>query len=360
MENNYAIIMAGGIGSRFWPMSTPEHPKQFLDVLGIGRTLIQMTYDRILHSAPKENVYILTNESYKDLVKGQLPDIEDYQILCEPQRKNTAPCLAYGAAKIIKKNPNATMIVCSSDHLIMQQDKFTSIIATAVKQANNGDRIVAVGIQPTRPDTGYGYIEYDTSAGLKAGDVTEIRQFREKPDLATAQSFLDSGNFCWNSGIFVWKASTLLDALKSFKPELYNLFASDLSFYYTNQEQDKINYCFEACEDVSIDYAVMENATNRDVVLADFDWSDLGTWGSLFGHLNKDANNNSIIGQNAHVFNSKNIQVNVPNKKLVVIDGLEDYIVVESDDMLLILRNENEQELKQFLATAKTKSPDFF
>lgn len=360
MENNYAIIMAGGVGSRFWPMSTANYPKQFLDVLGIGKTLIQMTYERLLTIAPVENIYILTNERYADIVAEQLPALSRDQILTEPQRKNTAPCIAYGAAKIYSKNPKACMIVCPSDHLIMKEDKFTQVINTAIEDATMNDRIVTLGIQPTRPDTGYGYIEFSDSVQLNPGEVAEVIQFREKPNLETAEAFLKSGNFYWNSGIFIWKAETVLSALKSFQPELYSLFAGDLSAYNTSTEQDMVNVAFERCEDISIDYAVMENAKNVDVVLADFDWSDLGTWGSLSTHLTKDGYNNSIIGGHVYAFNSENCQVNVPNDKLVLLDGLKDYIVVESNNMLMILKNENEQELKNYLKKIEEGSSDFF
>lgn len=348
--------MAGGVGSRFWPMSTSNFPKQFLDVLGIGKTLIQMTYERLLTVAPAENIYILTNENYAGIVANQLPNLSANQILKEPQRKNTAPCIAYAAAKITAQNPDACMIVCPSDHLILKEDKFTEVINTAIQNAAQKERIVTLGIQPTRPDTGYGYIEFSNAQSIQPGEITEVIQFREKPDLATAQQFLDSGNFYWNSGIFVWKATTVLAALKSFQPALHELFAGDLSWYNTLSEQEKVNACFESCEDISIDYAVMENAKNVDVVLANFDWSDLGTWGSLSTHLTKDEQNNSVIGNNVHLFNSENCQINVPNDKLVLLDGLKDYIIVESDNVLMILKNENEQELKNYLKKIEEKS----
>ncbi len=352
--------MAGGVGSRFWPMSTPEKPKQFLDVLGIGKTLIQLTYERLLDIAPVENIYVLTNERYASIVKEQLPALTFDQILTEPQRKNTAPCIAYGAAKITAKNPDACMIVCPSDHLILQQDRFTRIIETAIDAAVSKDRIVTLGIQPSRPDTGYGYIEYAKEKNTLAGEVTEVIQFREKPDLETAKAFLESGNFSWNSGIFIWKSTIVLEALKTFQPGLHALFAADLSRYNTPDEQTFVNAAFEACEDISIDYAVMENAKNVDVVLADFDWSDLGTWGSLKTHLRTDAHNNAIIGAHVHTFQTENCQINVPSDKLVVLDGLKDYIVVESDNMLMILKNENEQELKNYLKVVEKGSPEFF
>jgi mannose-1-phosphate guanylyltransferase len=360
MKDNYCIIMAGGVGSRFWPMSTPQQPKQFLDVLGIGKSLIQMTYERLLNIAPKENIFVLTNTSYAALVKEQLPDLTMGQILTEPLRKNTAPCIAYAAAKIMASNPNGTMIISPSDHLIMKEERFTTIINTAIEQAVTEDRLITLGIQPSRPDTGYGYIEFSAEKNLNPGDLTEVIQFREKPDLATAESFLASGNFYWNSGIFVWKASAILDALCAYQPALHELFASDLSHYNTHSEQEKVNDCFQACEDISIDFAVMEHAKNVDVVLADFDWSDLGTWGSLTTHLKKDANNNAVAGEHAHLFNSKNCLVNVPSGKLVLLDGLENYIVVESDYMLMVLKAENEQELKNYLKEVESKSPAFF
>ena len=316
-------------------------------VLGIGKSLIQMTYERLLQIAPSENIYVLTNTAYAELVKEQLPDLTYDQILTEPKRKNTAPCIAYAAAKIMAKNAEATMIISPADHLIVKEQRFSEIVQAAIDQANKGERLVTLGILPSRPDTGYGYIE--VASKIEAGAATEVLQFREKPNLKTAQGFLDSGNFYWNSGLFVWKAATILSALKQFQPALHALFAGDLSDYNSTKEQEKVNHCFEVCEDISIDFAVMEHANNTDVVLADFDWSDLGTWGSLSEHLTTDANNNSVIGQNAFLFNSKNCQVNVPNDKLVLIDGLEDYIVVESDNMLMILKNENEQELKNYL-----------
>ncbi len=359
-NNNYCIIMAGGVGSRFWPMSTPQKPKQFLDVLGIGKSLIQMTYDRLLLTAPKENIYILTNTNYASIVKEQLPDLTFDQILTEPKRKNTAPCIAYAAAKIMAKNADATLIISPSDHLIVRENRFTEIISAAINRANEEDRLVTLGIQPTRPDTGYGYIEFSKANEIKAGEVTNVIQFREKPDLETAIEFVESGNFYWNSGIFVWKAKTILDALLNFQPALHNLFAGNLSAYNTENEQEYVNNCFELCEDISIDFAVMENAKNTDVVLADFDWSDLGTWGSLNSHLTKDENNNSIVGKNAYLFNSTNCLVNIPQDKLVLLDGLNDYIIVESENMLMILKSENEQELKKYLKHIENKSPEFF
>ena len=344
--------MAGGIGSRFWPMSTPEHPKQFLDVLGIGKSLIQMTYHRLLNVSPAENIYVVTNAQYKDMVLEQLPGLKPEQVLTEPERKNTAPCIAYAAAKLHSINPDATLVISPADHLIIQENNFKSSIETAIEAAQNG-RIATIGIQPSRPDTGYGYIEVETNDDIKANDVMEVKQFREKPDLATAKQFLSSGNFYWNSGIFIWKSSTVLDALKEFQPDLYDLFGLNLDMYRSDKEQQNVNHAFSVCKDISIDFAVMEHAKNIDVVLANFDWSDLGTWGSLDLHLNKDKNENAIVGDKVYTFNSKDCIVNIPVGKTAVIDGLDGYIVIQSDDRLMILQKENEQELKKYLATVK-------
>lgn len=352
--------MAGGIGSRFWPMSTPEHPKQFLDVLGIGKSLIRMTYERLLSIAPSENIYVVTNARYADLVMQQIPEMNRGQILTEPKRKNTAPCVAYAAAKIQALDPQATLIITPSDHLILKEQRFTEIIETAIRQANSGDRLVTLGIKPTRPDTGYGYIEFANDKSISAGEVTPVIQFREKPDLKTAEDFLNKGNFYWNSGIFVWKAETVLNALKNYTTDLYSLFTAELEKYNTGAEQAYVDRCFEECTDISIDFAIMEKAPNTDVVLADFDWSDLGTWGSLSTHLTKDENGNSVIGKHAHLFHSKNCIVNVSDDKLVMLDGLENYIVVESANMFMVLKNENEQELKNYLKTIERESPEYF
>ena len=344
--------MAGGIGSRFWPLSTPENPKQFLDVLGIGKSLIQMTYERLLHVSPNENIYVLTNEQYKEMVLEQLPNLTPNQVLTEPERKNTAPCIAYAAGKIQSINPNANLIISPADHLIIQAENFAATIETAISSAEKG-RIATIGIAPTRPDTGYGYIEVDSKNENKPNATFEVKQFREKPDLSTAKSFLEDGNFFWNSGIFIWKASTVIEALKNFQPNLHELFTKDLSPYNTSNEQKFVNHAFKTCEDISIDFAIMEHAKNIDVVVADFDWSDLGTWGSLDNHLTKDDSNNAIIGDKVVTFNSSNCIINIPEGKTAMVDGLDGYIIIQSDDKLMILKKENEQKLKEFLKELK-------
>lgn len=352
--------MAGGVGSRFWPMSTPQKPKQFLDVLGIGKSLLRLTFERLQNTVPTDQIYILTNTSYLELVLEQLPELNASQVLCEPMRKNTAPCIAFAAAKIYKNNPEATLIISPSDHLIINETRFNEIINTAITVANQKKHLVTLGIAPTRPDTGYGYIEFDKSKNISKGEATDVIQFREKPNLQKAQEFLEAGNFYWNAGIFVWRADVILEALKKFQSKLFALFANDLSNYETEKETEFIYNAFNNCEDISIDFAVMEHAKNVSVVLSDFDWSDLGTWGSLTEHLKKDENTNSIIGNNVFTFNSENCLVNVPKNKLVLLDGLKDYIVVESEDMLMVLKSSNEQELKNYLKVIETERPDFF
>ena len=352
--------MAGGIGSRFWPLSTSKKPKQFLDVLGIGKSLLRLTFERMLNTVPKDQIYILTNTTYLSLVLDQLPEISEKQVLCEPLRKNTAPCIAFAASKILKINPQATLIVTPSDHLILNQTRFNEIIQTAIKVANESQQLVTLGIAPTRPDTGYGYIEFTKDKAIQKGEATHVIQFCEKPDLETAQKFLSAGNFYWNAGIFVWRADVILKSLSDFQPKLHALFTSNLSVYDSANENKFILHAFSECEDISIDFAVMEHAKNVSVVLSDFDWSDLGTWGSLNEHLKKDKNNNAIIGENVFVINSENCLVNMPDNKLVLIDGLKDYIVVESDNMLMILKNSNEQDLKKYLKQMEEAKSQFF
>jgi mannose-1-phosphate guanylyltransferase len=319
-----------------------------------------MTFERLCNIAPKENIFIVTNEGYVDLVKEQLPSIEINRILTEPKRKNTAPCIAYAAAKIYDLNPNATLVVAPSDHLILKEDKFTAIINIAIQQANSNERLVTLGIQPSRPDTGYGYIEFEEVGDMIGGEVKEVKHFREKPNKELAEIFVKAGNFYWNSGIFIWKASSILNALKKFNNSLYELFSPENGFYNTDNEQEKVNHCFHVCEDISIDFAVMENAKNVDVVLANFDWSDLGTWGSLYTHLDKDYNGNAVIGEHVHMINSSNCIVNLPSNKLALIEGMNNYIIVESDNMLMILNKSDEQNIKEYMFALKEKSPTLF
>lgn len=352
MEDNYGVIMAGGVGSRFWPMSQEAKPKQFLDVLGTGRTLIQMTVDRLKRVVPENQIYVMTNTDYANLVHEQTA-LPMSQILTEPMRKNTAPCIAYAAHKISALNPEANLIVAPADHLIVKEDNFVEIIQTAIDEAQK-NQIVTLGIKPSRPDTGYGYIQFDASENTDLGTVKNVLKFTEKPNLDTAKSFLESGNYYWNSGIFIWKASTIIAALASFKPELNLLFTPSENSYNSAGEQDFVNSAFSNSESVSIDYAVLEPATNISVVLADFGWSDLGTWGSLYTHLQLDQQGNAVIGDNVHLFDSENCIVNVPSGKKVVLQGLKDYIIVEANDTLMVIKKEDEQNIKEYSAKAES------
>lgn len=348
--------MAGGIGSRFWPLSTSQVPKQFLDVLGIGKSLLQMTFDRMKHISPIEQIYIVTNEAYFDLVHKQLPSIPVDNILCEPQRKNTAPCITYASMKIYSLNKNANLVIAPSDHLILKEREFFKVLKTAIHQATHEERLVTLGIKPTRPDTGYGYIEFVDNGDIVPGQVRAVKNFTEKPNRDLAEIFLKSGNFYWNSGIFIWKAATILKAIEKFVPELFLLFSGNNISYNTDSEKHDLQKTYAECDDISIDFAVMENARNVDVVLANFDWSDLGTWGSLGAHLTKDYNGNAVVGtQELHLINSSNCLVNLPKNKIAIIDGLSDYVIVEDDNRLLILNMKNEQNLKKYLGLLKNE-----
>ena len=360
MQNNYIVIMAGGIGSRFWPMSTTSLPKQFHDVLGSGKTLIQQTAERFKSICPNENIFVVTNASYKYLVKEQLPFLNDNQILCEPSRKNTAPCLAYAVYKIKNINPNANLMISPADHLVLKEDEFTSVIQTAIAQANHQNCLVTLGIKPSRPDTGYGYIQFVNDVNSVDENVKKVKTFTEKPEKDLAKQFLDSGDFYWNSGIFIWNINSILDAFEQHLPEINKLFAEIEDVYNTPKEEAAIKPVYAQCTNISIDYGIMEKADNVYVVLSDFGWSDLGTWGSLYSHVPKDENKNAIIGDKVMVYDSDKNIIKMPNNKLAVIQGLEGYIVVESNNTLLICKKEDEQQIKQFVADLKNKKETGF
>jgi len=347
--------MAGGIGSRFWPMSRAEMPKQFLDILGTGKTLIQQTVDRFKNICPVENILIVTNEQYKSIVLEQLPQLSEEQVVCEPVMRNTAPCIAYANHKIAAKNPNSNIVVAPSDHLVLDQPEFDKIINAAIEQSDYNDCLVTLGIKPSRPDTGYGYIQF-TEESTEVGDhVRRVKTFTEKPTLEIAQQFVDSGDFYWNSGIFIWNVKSINKAFKLLLPEVDSLFKEGIGTYNTSEEQAFINRIYPACKNVSIDYGIMEGADNVYVVLSDFGWSDLGTWGSLYTHLDHDSKGNGVIGNEVHIYDSKDCIVNVPKEKLVVLQGLDNYIVVESNNTLLVCKKEDEQKIKQFVSKIKAK-----
>ncbi|MRX46452.1 mannose-1-phosphate guanylyltransferase [Pedobacter puniceum] len=354
MSNNFALIMAGGIGSRFWPVSRTTFPKQFLDILGTGKSLIQNTYDRFLKILPKENIFILTNESYFDLVKEHLPDLEDHQIICEPIMRNTAPCIAYGTAKIKLIDADANIVVAPSDHLILDTENFVEIINKALDAASNHDCLITLGIKPSRPDTGYGYIQYSDKTLLD--NLHKVKTFTEKPSLEIAETFLASGDFLWNAGIFVWSAKAISKSFDQFLPDIAEIFKEGEKHYNTPREKEYIQAGFQKCVNISIDYGVMEKAENVYVMPADFGWSDLGTWASVYDLSEKDYVGNAVINsEKVMMYDSSNCMVNVPSDKLVILEGLHDYIVVESNNTLLICPRSNEQHVKQVVADVKQK-----
>ena len=349
LNNNHLVIMAGGVGSRFWPMSTPDYPKQFIDVLGCGRTLIQLTMDRFKDICPPENVWVVTSEKYADEVKRQLPEIDNDHILREPCRRNTAPCIAYVSWKIKSRDPKANMVVTPSDHVVMDVKEFQRVIKSAMKFTAMSDAILTLGMTPTRPETGYGYIEADLSYPSNANhEIYRVDSFKEKPDLATAERYLKKNSFFWNSGIFVWNVSTVVNALRVYQPAISKVFERLLPYYFTDKEQELINEQFPTCESISIDYAIMEKADEIFVFPANFGWSDLGTWGSLHINSKRDAQNNALIGENIHMYESRNCVVHTTQEKKVVIQGLDGYIIAEKDDTLLVCRLLEEQRIKEF------------
>lgn len=356
MKHHYAIIMAGGVGTRFWPMSTTQHPKQFLDILGNGQTLLQQTYKRLIKVCPAENVFVVTSNIYEQLVKEQLPDLLHENILCEPARKNTAPCIAYASYKIHKRDPKAITVVAPSDHLVKKEETFVKAIKSCFEKAESADCLITLGIKPTRPDTGYGYIQFIKSdVEEKDKRINKVKTFTEKPDHQMATFFMDSGDFLWNSGIFIWSTKSIIKAMEKHDPELANLFKEGIEFYNTPKEKEFITRAYNTCKNISIDYSVMEKAENVYVRSSIFGWSDLGTWGSLYTHIEHDANRNALVGKNIITYDCNNCIVQVPKDKLVVLQGLEDYIVVESEGVLMICKKQDEQQIRNFVNDVKVK-----
>ena len=348
-QNNHLVIMAGGIGSRFWPMSTEERPKQFIDVLGVGRTLIQMTLDRFQGVCPMENVWVVTNERYADLVHEQLPDVPVDHIPQEPCRRNTAPCIAYVSWRIKMTDPKANVVVSPADHIVTNVDEFRRVITSCLKFAGETDAVLTLGMKPTRPETGYGYIQADlTSNSPRNREIYRVDQFKEKPDLETAKHYISEHNFFWNAGIFVWSVETIVNALRVYAPRINNIFERIQNVMGTPQEQETINKVYPDCDNISIDYAVMENAEEIFVFPADFGWSDLGTWGSLLLQSQRDMYGNGLIGKNIHTFECRNCVVHTTQEKKVILQGLDGYIVAEHDDTLLVCKLSEEQRIKQF------------
>lgn len=350
MNNTYCVIMAGGIGSRFWPLSKSSMPKQFLDILGTGRSLLQQTFDRFKKVCPVENLLVVTSVDYKDLVIKQLPELMESQILLEPLRRNTAPCIAYASYKIQLLNPDARIIVAPSDHLILQEDIFLKEIEKGLEFIEKNDALLTLGIRPSRPETGYGYIQIENM--LPTGNIEnlhEVKTFTEKPDIELARIFVESGEFFWNSGIFLWSLSSILKALKTHLASVSELFERGLKLYGTSSEIPFLNKTYSECQNISIDYGIMEKASNVYVLCSDFGWSDLGTWNSLYENSDKDIQGNVISNGNVMLYGTTNCIVTMPEEKLVVIQGLTDYIVVESEGTLMICRREDEQQIRQFV-----------
>ena len=348
-SNNHLVIMAGGIGSRFWPMSTKECPKQFIDVMGCGRTLIQLTVDRFADVCPQDNIWVVTSEKYADIVREQLPEIPEENILKEPCRRNTAPCIAYVCWKIKARNPKANVVVTPSDHVVMNVKEFQRVISSALAYTQDSDAILTLGMRPTRPETGYGYIEADLSSSSASNkEIFRVDSFKEKPDLETAEKYIRHNNYFWNAGIFIWNVNTIINAFRVYQPEIAEIFTSLIPHYYTENEQQEINAHFPDCPNISVDYAILEKSDEIYVFPADFGWSDLGTWGSLHVQMEKDLSDNVAIGSDITLYESRGCVVHTTQEKKVVIIGLNGYIVAENNDQLLICKLEDEQRIKEF------------
>ncbi len=356
-KNNYVAIMAGGIGSRFWPESRNDYPKQFLDILGTGKSLIQWTFERFKNICPTENIFIITNEGYIPTLKKQLPELQENNILSEPSRKNTGPCAAYIAHKLYALNPDANIIMSPADHLIFDERKFERDIIESLDYVSKHNVLVTLGIKPTRPDTGYGYIQYDTNK--QDEHFFKVKTFTEKPNHELAETFIRSGDFLWNAGIFVWNVKTILHEFEQHLPELNEVF-SNIKTYNTSNEHKDIEIAYPQCTNISIDYGIMEKAKNVYVIPSYFGWCDLGTWNSAYDNTEKDYLGNAVFGNEVMIIDATQCMVKVPNNKLVVLQGLENFIVVDTKDVLLICSRDREQQIKDYVAEVKRNKGDKF
>jgi len=357
-SNNYVAIMAGGIGSRFWPLSRTDYPKQFLDILNTGRTLIQATYDRFTLFIPKENIYIVTAHQYKDIVAEQLPALALANILCEPSRKNTAPCIAFISYKLLQLNPEANIICAPADHIILDPTEFKNTCLQALHFTANIKALVTLGIKPTHPNTGYGYIQYEPQSVSE--NVYKVKTFTEKPDKELARTFISSGDFLWNAGIFVWQVKNIVKAFEIFLPEMHDVFDAEKMHFNIDTEKEALERIYPQCVNISIDYGVMEKADNVYIIPSAFGWSDLGTWASAYENLEKDYLENAVSGNHVMVIDATNNMVYADNKKLVLLQGLDDFIIVDTEDVLLICKKEKEQEIKEYVAEVKRNKDDKF
>jgi mannose-1-phosphate guanylyltransferase len=361
-KHHYCVIMAGGVGSRFWPLSRSTKPKQFLDILGVGKTLLQSTFDRFSRVIPPENIFIVSNTEYKEIIEDQIPGLNKDNILSEPYRRNTAPCIAYASYRLKKADPEAVIVVAPSDHLILKEDKFLEQVKAGLEFVEAHDALLTLGMEPNKPETGYGYIQVNGEKGIQGNGVTfkKVKTFTEKPDLRLANIFLKSGDFFWNSGIFFWSLNSIIRAIETYLPEISTSFEEGSDAYGTPAEKEFIEQAYSGCKNISIDYGIMEKADNVYVLTTDIGWSDLGTWGSLFDQKEKDQNENALIGDNIFIYDVKDSLVSVSGEKLVVLQGLEGYIVVQSNDILLICRKEEEQRIKSFVNDIKISKGDKF
>ncbi len=354
--NHYVAIMAGGIGSRFWPMSRASYPKQFLDILNSGKTLIQWTFERYAAFIPKQNIFVVTSEEYTDIVATQLPEMPAENILAEPSKKNTAPCVAYIAFKLLQKNPNASLVVAPSDHMILDGETFKSITTKALEFVERNHTFITLGIKPNHPNTGYGYIQYDTDA--IEDDIYKVKTFTEKPSLEIAKSFLASGDFLWNAGIFVWKAQDVVNEFATQQQEMYELFDNEKEHFNTANEKAAIGRIYPLCTNISIDFAIMEKAKSVCVIPSSFGWSDLGTWNSAYENLEKDYLGNAVASDSTIVIDATKCMVSAPAGKVVVLQGLDDCIIVDTKDALLICKKDKEQAIKEYVAEVKRSKGD--
>jgi len=357
-HNTYVVIMAGGIGSRFWPMSRSSYPKQFLDILNTGRTLLQSTYERFLNFVPNENIYIVTSDEYTEIVQDQLPSLLKTNIIGEPERKNTAPCIALISLKLRKLNPEANLIVTPSDHMIENEAAFKEDCLTALNYTAVNNAFITLGIKPTYANTGYGYIQFEKDSNTN--DLYAVRRFTEKPNKETAVEFFTDGSYLWNSGIFIWKANDIINAFRLYMPEMFNVFACGIIDFNTPTERAAVKHIYKHCESISIDYAVLEKATNVHVIPASFIWSDLGTWNSAWESFEKDNAQNAVAGNNTLLVDANGCIVHSTDKKLVVVGGINDLIVVNTPDALLICRKENEQQIKEYLSKVKEAKGELY
>ncbi|HEV2483769.1 MAG TPA: mannose-1-phosphate guanylyltransferase [Puia sp.] len=355
-KHHYVVIMAGGIGSRFWPMSRQDYPKQFLDILNTGKTLIQWTFDRFSGFIPVENIFVVTSQEYSEIVQEQLPQIRRENILGEPSRKNTAPCIAYISFKLQQLDPKASLIVAPSDHLILDPTAFVKVCLEALSFVGKHNAFITLGIKPTYPNTGYGYIQYEQQS--VSDNVYKVKTFTEKPNLELAKTFLASGDFLWNAGIFVWQVKNIIGAFEKYLPEMYDVFAAEKERFNTPQEKEALQTIYPLCTNISIDFGIMEKADNVYLIPSSFGWSDLGTWNSAYENLEKDYLENAVAGDNVIVIDASRCIVHAPNDKLVVLQGLDKFIVVDTPDVLLICHRDKEQEIKEYVAEVKRNKGD--